>query len=756
MSYEIFELEAGGPSSGLLVPGRVLRALAVGADVAAEDVGTIEPLKRGSVAVEIARHRALTLATPRLVPSLEGGQAAVFVLRRADDEASIDEARELLVSWDDGPAPAPGEVAVALAEALDGFAEELGFGLAGATFLRVQVPLAWVLRGIPTNLQVGPRALRLELAEKKKPVAPSERLAARANALRDELERGILDAARAAARLAAYGRKLLVVFPSDASLIDTFVRLRSRGFVPPPRADLPLGETARVLGRWSAEDRAERARDLVNLPDPKAAPELAWATLELLLRVPGEEERALELIARMHKANLDASRLALAEFRRGSGDWGQRLATLRTTKGALPEGLRRAASSVLRSANVPWLVPFADDTAIANVALAVRRRPALAREHERIFDWLDQAKPAPFVAEAEAADQAGDTERGTTLLIAALDAHGWPGDREAVLAARRALLLDEVPRPWRFPLPAPTPPAPPHGGWAKQLRGEPEPALLEHLGDRKRAAEAYLSAGRVADALRFRDVLDDARLVAALGKGIPDDERTIAANPQPALSIYALLAPGPERDMLALRLAAAGQALGPVMAPIEAAASEDPHHPENRLAAASDLLAAGRVDPAGNILAALVRKADEGAPPRLWTVAAQALEAEEPSPDLVHAATRALHALVPALRDNPSAAFTLHEPLLQHAQDPSRGDAERLAALEAWLNIWRATETPPDPASLESLRHSEPELLAVAAARLAEAPSPSATMATFLAAHPTFETTPDAFSEGLLALSLGR
>jgi hypothetical protein len=196
--------------------------------------------------------------------------------------------------------------------------------------------------------------------------------------------------------------------------------------------------------------------------------------------------------------------------------------------------------------------------------------------------------------------------------------------------------------------------------------------------------------------------------------------------------------------------------------PEEPTPESDPHHPENRLAAASDLLAAGRLEPAANILAALVRKVDERAPARLFTVVAQALEADEPPPDLLHAVERALNderrcpLLLAALRKAPTAAFALHEDLIGYALDPSRADPERLLALEVWLGIWRATETPPDPDAIRTLRDDEPALLVAAALRLGGQPEPLATLGRFLAAHPPATTDPEAFSAALLALSLGR
>ncbi len=170
--WETLELEAGGASAGLLVPGRVLRALGVGLGIPAEDVGMIGPGRLGVAAVEVAAGRAAMLQTPRFVAADEGGRPAVFVLRRAD-ERDEDARRELVVTWDaamaDAEAPTPGAIAVALAEAMAPRlgAEDVGFGLQGVGYLRVQVPLGAALSGVPAELRIGSRTLGVELAEKK-------------------------------------------------------------------------------------------------------------------------------------------------------------------------------------------------------------------------------------------------------------------------------------------------------------------------------------------------------------------------------------------------------------------------------------------------------------------------------------------------------------------------------------------------------------------------------------------------------------
>lgn len=164
--FETFEVEAGGGSAGLLTPGRILKALARGAGLASEEIGTIEAGKLGTAFVEIAAHRALQLATPRFLPTEEGGKPALFVLRRPDD-LSDDGRAELLVSSDDGDLPGPGEAAIALADVLGIGQEELGFGLQGAGFVRVSVPLGALTGPLPATVGIAGRRFKLENLAKK-------------------------------------------------------------------------------------------------------------------------------------------------------------------------------------------------------------------------------------------------------------------------------------------------------------------------------------------------------------------------------------------------------------------------------------------------------------------------------------------------------------------------------------------------------------------------------------------------------------
>lgn len=165
-SFETFEVEAGGASSGLLTPGRILAALAEGAGIASEDVGALEIARHGCASVEIARGRALSVATPQLLPYTEEGRPALMVLKRPEDEPEEGRA-ELLLTIDEGELPRPGEVALALADALGIGQEELGFGLQGAGFLRVSVPFGVLANPLPKQLGVGGKRYKVENLAKK-------------------------------------------------------------------------------------------------------------------------------------------------------------------------------------------------------------------------------------------------------------------------------------------------------------------------------------------------------------------------------------------------------------------------------------------------------------------------------------------------------------------------------------------------------------------------------------------------------------
>lgn len=616
-------------------------------------------------------------------------------------------------------------------------------------------------------------------------------------ALRTRLEAGEVDQTSVALSLANATQRLLAVRPRDAELIHVARSLAARAFSPPPPATLPRGnpeDVRRALRLRSAEELEKLAASLVVVPDAASDPDGARAALELFLRVPSEEARASALCAALEALGHD---VALGRFE---------LATRHTTSTeAVAEALRavpaehrataerRAAARLLthlgagpdRPAGLEWIVVCRDGESVANHVLALQRRPALGVALGPIAEWM--RAPDPALDAAHAADRAGDWARGSELVAQALDGE----DRTRALGARAALLPSAPPVSSGVPAVAP-----PRSGLASRLHtlassatpvvempGAPaadEPiaarfdgadaAALELVGDRRGAALLWLNlAARgaedltpLAQATRLASELrapERRRLIELLRTPAVRDETLFA---DPGLRLRAALLHQLEPDPWApIRLAAWAPPAAPAAAP-SALPESDPHHPDNRLAAASDLLAAGKLEPAANILAALLRKVDENAPPRLFAVVAQALEADEPPPELVSAAEKALvderrcTPLLIALGKAPTAAFALHEALIGFALDPSRSDIERLLAVEVWLAIWRATETPPDPDAMRTLRQDEPALLVAAAARLGGVPEPVTAIGRFLAQHPPATTSPEELSAALLELSLGR
>lgn len=591
-------------------------------------------------------------------------------------------------------------------------------------------------------------------------------------------------------------RALLSRSPRDQELVHLVRSLAARAFVPAASATLPRGPARTVrhaLSKRSAEERAALASALVVLPDPTTDREGAVAALELLVLVPSESERAARLCDALEDSGEDVS---LQRFMLTLGAFDPRVplspqdlvaieaALERVSPERRAEAERRAACVALAHlAHDPraphgsaWLVPCRQGESVANTHLALARRPALRDELGPVAHWL--LAPDPALDAAHACDRQArgpaDWERGTTLFASSLDAE----DRARVLDVRAALIATRALPPHDTPRPPPL-----KTGLAQHLAslvsGEAAQAVvdaqaLELLGDRHAAAKSWLEIGTAKN-----DLVSLARAVTLVAELPPGDRKALVdALRRDALTDEARLGDPDLRERARLldrlepdpwtsiRLAASAPANAwrspELVTPPEAGpADSDPHHPDNRLAAASDLLAAAQLEPAANILASLLRKTDEHTPARLFTVLASALEAEEPPAELVHAAERALHderrvvPLLEALRKAPSAAYALHEALIAFSLDPSRADADRLLALEVWLGIWRATETAPDPDALRTLREDEPALLVAAALRLSGAPSLDR-LARFLADHPPDATDPDAFSDALLALSLGR
>ncbi|MCB9729181.1 MAG: hypothetical protein H6744_18955 [Deltaproteobacteria bacterium] len=145
--FETLLVEAPGAGAGLLAPGSILRALALGAGVRAEEVGLLIPVGRGRVAVDVGVQRAAGLSTPRLLPFTEGASPALLVLRREDDPAEEDRVW-LELRWPAGtPRPGPGALGAALSAATGGSigAEAIGASFCGDGWMQLEVPERFLL-----------------------------------------------------------------------------------------------------------------------------------------------------------------------------------------------------------------------------------------------------------------------------------------------------------------------------------------------------------------------------------------------------------------------------------------------------------------------------------------------------------------------------------------------------------------------------------------------------------------------------------
>lgn len=581
--------------------------------------------------------------------------------------------------------------------------------------------------------------------------------------------------------------------PADDALFDTFARLRDRGFMPPAPLALPEGppdQVARALARRTPDELTALAQSFVALPAQTSAN--AKTVAEVL--IAAKDPRAASLcdqIAAAAEANTiedDTTWAKLARLRLGL-ERGRPIDELVAWTLGLPafaecEALSRLLSAVLPTSTAigtRWLVPVDGGRFVAHLTIAAERRPALLKEPRELGDLASRllallprlAAAQHPLAQAELHLMARRFDEADTL-HRALDHE----DQTRLLRARAELMEGAnlaLPALVAAPLPDTdlerhlqllTPTS------ATFVAG----ALRERLGDRPGAAklwaelflavpaatslepEALLAA---TGAVRLADELPRelrTRLTEALATRAERDEVQLAQSDTLRLiaELTLLLSPDP---VAAARLFAA-QPRSP-MTEAPKAAENDPHHPASRLAAASDLLAEGRIEPAANILAALLRKAEPGTPERLFATVAGALENDPPPAELLAAAQRALDdntratRLLAALRRSATAAFALHEELLGLAKDPSRPDPLRLFALECWLNIWAETTTPPNPDLLATLRELEPALLTAAATAIGSAQRSTDPIEAFRAFLDRHFASPAAWSDALLELMLG-
>jgi hypothetical protein len=620
--------------------------------------------------------------------------------------------------------------------------------------------------------------------------------------------------------LGASARALLAQFPTDRDLSAAVARLAERGFrLPPPAPDrLPLSDPGRAWDALPPVDRQAVAAAVLALPDPARNFAEAASLFELFLRLPGELPRARSLAGSLARheqppeAALRSLRLTLAEASAALPDqpsarpeWGGLLAPFRRAPlvPALSEALRLAAAFELRHPVRPdrvpfglgWLAQVAGGHTVVNVTLAQARRPALRDEAARILDWLNEAGPPAWLSEVERLDAAGAFESATHVLEDVLSRHATPEERRVALAARDELLevtssgLRLAGLRFRLPPRAFARPEAPRTGWTRHLEAmlsrptlavaSSEEAGLAAALDERALVSDHLASSRDAALVGLPGGRTRAEVLGILGLEVPLDERSFASEAlERGLIVHHLLAESPEatltRDLLALRLLGAGERplrddepstpspRGPIEAPSDDPLVEpdSPHHPEHRLRAARDLIAAEQFAPASAILAALLRRAPRGE--GLFGVLGDMLEADarpEDTAELRHAAARALDddrrsaPLLNLLVRRPLAAYSLHEDLYDYGVDPSRPDGRRLEALTAWLGIWVATDTPPDEAAVARIREVGEPLLALAAARLGGALSPLRAAATFLTSA---RHLPNAhFAELLLGLARG-
>ncbi|MGB0589813.1 MAG: hypothetical protein ACPGU1_09055, partial [Myxococcota bacterium] len=295
--------------------------------------------------------------------------------------------------------------------------------------------------------------------------------------------------------------------------------------------------------------------------------------------------------------------------------------------------------------------------------------------------------------------------------------------------------------------------------------------FLEEAGSRARAARGWIARGdtqALLQAARLADALPDderAELTAAVRACLPEDELDLTSEDEAlAHALFAKLSDSVERTVWGLRLGAIASS-DRVDDEAQAAASEgdgvspdDPHSVHNRLASAEDLLEADNLEAGSAILSALLRHDEATAlHPRMVALTIRALRSEAPPTSLISGASRCIlsasapgPALLEALVHDAMAAYALHDVLHSGALDRRRTEAQRVRLLEAWLGIWAATVTPPDPAGLQALMHIDPILLPLAANRLARSSDPVAEAAAFMTRYPPLETTAAEYGQALL------
>lgn len=675
-------------------------------------------------------------------------------------------------------------------------------------------------------------------------------------------------------------RQLLAWAPWDAALVDAAKRLVARKMDPPRPLDLPETltpyEALERFERWSSDELRMSAEAILSLPTPEDWRASAVA-MELLIAAR-DTRRDSQLAVMLSGAGTDDERLSqcgLWTFRMeldrlSTGDAGQgddlaaglegllESARQRCSAADLAEALRIAATAWIPETSAPgahWLVPCAGGRRIANLTIALQRRPALSEAMGPAMDWLTEAEAlcgaratggvAGIISAAEEADATGRYELGGERLLRALERSGGQPDLIAAVAARADVLMQpqlmaglnaheavetvsEAPNvtggaphspaddddsddyndsvldtATEAPLPqlsAVPPPAAPQNDWAVQLEGlattdanEDRPpgwaelALLEAAGAGHRAALGYLALGTsdsprrleaLLQAQRLRSSLDDAeqlRLTEALFDGSSDDEFELAQDPTTWRITYAWLqAATSPRLWWEVRLrASVPQQWARIQEPLVVGANDtastdeesDPHSTSSRIAAAADLVSAGRLEAASTVVSALFKHVTTSAQrQQLISISRDILKDDAPPPGFVGAVERLISApgdepcrlqtadaMVDALVASATMAYPLHASLHRAAGEAEAlSDPQRVRLLQAWLGIWRATATPPAVDAVRKLSRQVPLLLALAAFRIAGADDPVSAAVEFNTRYPPRTTSATALADALL------
>jgi|GEM_PF-3101305 len=162
---ERFYFEAEGINPAELTPGRFARALYAATGASGDSVSWFAEGQRGLFELVLAGDAARRVITPLTIPmpGIGAQRPAVVTLRRDTDPITLDPSAFELSWTDDGPAPTPGSVAVAL-HALDKarlFSDDILLAMPAGATLRLTLTAAAIALGARTDLVVAGRPMVL-------------------------------------------------------------------------------------------------------------------------------------------------------------------------------------------------------------------------------------------------------------------------------------------------------------------------------------------------------------------------------------------------------------------------------------------------------------------------------------------------------------------------------------------------------------------------------------------------------------------